>query len=101
MIVRIKKNLPFLLLVLLMPYWAFSQQPDGHLNKVVSKLEKGKLVTGIWVQSLSLSNAMSIIEYNGFPSQEEALTKPMIDFVLMAILAIVIYTLIGILEEAR
>lgn len=61
----------------------FSQEPFIHLNKVVAKLEKGKRVTGIWVQSVNLSSAISIIEYNGYPSQEECLNKPMIDFVLV------------------
>jgi 4-hydroxy-2-oxoheptanedioate aldolase len=72
-----------LVLLFLIPWASFAQEDYVHLNKVIAKLENGKLVTGIWVQSLSPSNAMSIIEYNGFPSQQEALNKPMIDFVLI------------------
>ncbi|MBN1293625.1 MAG: hypothetical protein JXB48_17425 [Candidatus Latescibacteria bacterium] len=67
-----------------MSFSAFSEQDYLHLNKVVAKLEAGKLVTGIWSLSTSLSNARSIIEYNGFPSQEEAINKPMIDFLVVA-----------------
>ena len=81
--VNIKNKGPLLVLCFLIPCGTFSQEDYGHLNKVIAKLENGKLVTGIWVQSLSPSNAMSIIEYNGFPSQQEALNKPMIDFVLI------------------
>ncbi len=62
----------------------FSQQDYIHHNKVIAKLEAGKLVTGIWGLSLSLSNARSIIEYNGYPSQDDAINKPMIDFILIA-----------------
>ena len=71
-------------LSLFTPSLTFSQQDYIHLNKVIAKLEKGKLVTGIWGLSLSLSNARSIIQYNGFPSQDEALERPMIDFILVA-----------------
>jgi len=66
------------------PFVAVAREPYLHLNKVIAKLEEGKLVTGIWCLSRSLSNARSIIEYNGFPTQEEAMNKPMIDFVLVA-----------------
>jgi len=54
-----------------------------HLNKVVAKLERGMLVTGIWVNSLDLSNAIGLVEANGYPGAEESLVKPMIDFVLI------------------
>ena len=86
MITTIKSRLAFviLFLLLLIPSCALSQKNYIHLNKVIAKLEKGKLVTGIWCLSLSLSNARSIIQYNGFPSQEEAINKPMIDFILVA-----------------
>ena len=59
---------------------------DGylHLNKVIDKLERGKLVTGIWCLSRSLSNARSIVGYNGYPSYEESLNRPMIDFLVVA-----------------
>jgi len=59
---------------------------DGylHLNKVIDKLERGKLVTGIWCLSRSLSNARSIVGYNGYPTYEESLNTPMIDFIVVA-----------------
>jgi 4-hydroxy-2-oxoheptanedioate aldolase len=62
--------------------WA-SQEDYVHLNKVVAKLEMRELVTGIWVQGVSLSTAIGIVEYNGYPDAEAALRKPMIDFVLI------------------
>jgi len=55
-----------------------------HLNKVVDKLERGKLVTGIWVLSTSLANARGIVDYNGYPTYEESLDRPMIDFLVVA-----------------
>ena len=85
--VSIKNKLNILIifcLFLLIPSISFAQQNYIHLNKVIAKLEKGKLVTGIWSLSQSLSNARSIIEYNGFPSQAEAINKPMIDFIWIA-----------------
>lgn len=78
-----KKVFSILVLVFLFPLSSHSQQKSIHLNKVVAKLERNQLVTGIWVQSTSLSSAIGIIEYNGYPTEEEALTKPMIDFVLI------------------
>ena len=63
---------------------AFSQQPqDIHLNKVVAKLERNILVNGIWVSALHPSNAIGLVEMNGYPNNMEALTKPMIDFILI------------------
>ena len=72
-----------LAILFVIPSHIFSQD-NLHLNKVIEKLEKGKLVTGIWSLSQSLSNARSIVEFNGFPTREEAINKPMIDFVLIA-----------------
>ena len=54
-----------------------------HLNIVIDKLENNKLVVGLCVLSLDPVNARFIIEYNGYPSQEEALNKPMIDFLFI------------------
>lgn len=54
-----------------------------HLNKVINKLEQGKLVTGIAVFSLEFANARYIIQYNGYPSQEDAINRPMIDFIFI------------------
>lgn len=62
---------------------ARAQKSHLHLNKVAAKLEQGKLVTGIWGLSQNMATARSIIEYNGYPTQEEALNKPMIDFVMI------------------
>jgi 4-hydroxy-2-oxoheptanedioate aldolase len=60
-----------------------AQKPHLHLNKVIAKLEQGRLVTGIWGLSQNMATARSIIEYNGYPTQDEALAKPMIDFVMV------------------
>lgn len=81
-----RRILQFVIIFLLffMPLEIFARENYLHLNKVIAKLEQGKLVTGIWCLSRSLSNARSIIEYNGFPSQEEAMNKPMLDFILIA-----------------
>jgi 4-hydroxy-2-oxoheptanedioate aldolase len=54
-----------------------------HLNKVIAKLERKELVTGIWVSSLDPSNALGLVRSNGFPSAEKALAEPMIDFILI------------------
>jgi len=54
-----------------------------HLNKVAAKLEAGRLITGIWVQSVNLSAAIGLVEFNGYPDKKEALEKPMIDFILV------------------
>jgi len=60
-----------------------AQEENVHLNKIVAKLELNRLVTGIWVSALHPSNAIGLVERNGFPTREEALTKPMIDFILI------------------
>ncbi|MFW6353663.1 MAG: HpcH/HpaI aldolase family protein [Verrucomicrobiota bacterium] len=57
---------------------------DPHLNKVVDKLERGHPVTGIWSLSRSPANARSLVEYNGYPSYEESLREPMLDFLIVA-----------------
>jgi 4-hydroxy-2-oxoheptanedioate aldolase len=62
---------------------AASQEGSIHLNKVVAKLEKQKLVTGIWVQGVSLSTAIGIVEFNAYPDTEASLDSPMIDFILV------------------
>jgi 4-hydroxy-2-oxoheptanedioate aldolase len=54
-----------------------------HLNKIIAKLERDILVTGIWVSALHPSNAIGLVELNGFPNYEESLTKPMIDFIVI------------------
>jgi 4-hydroxy-2-oxoheptanedioate aldolase len=76
--------LAFMVILLCVPHNAFSQNNFLHFNKVIAKLQAGKTVTGIWSLSQSLSNARSIIEFNGFPSQEESMNRPMIDFILIA-----------------
>jgi len=62
---------------------AAAQTQPLHLNKVIAKLEQGKTITGIWGLSQNMATARSIVEYNGFPNAEEAMTKPMIDFVMV------------------
>jgi 4-hydroxy-2-oxoheptanedioate aldolase len=77
-----KKFLIFFLLIFVGQN--YSQQSSYlHLNKVVAKLERNVLVNGIWVSALHPSNAIGLIQLNGYPDSEEALTKPMIDFILI------------------
>ena len=80
-----KVKTPYILIIilLLIPSIIISQEDFIHLNKVAAKLERDKLVTGIWVQSVNLSNAIGIIEFNGYPTDEQALNRPMIDFILI------------------
>jgi 4-hydroxy-2-oxoheptanedioate aldolase len=60
------------------------KQPDYlHLNKVIDKLERNLLVTGIWVNCLHPSTAIALARVNGFPNYEQSLTKPMIDFIVI------------------
>jgi len=64
----------------------FSQPPSSpyvHFNKIVAKLELDKLVSGIWVSGLHPSNAVGLIEMNGYPTYEESMNQPMIDFILI------------------
>lgn len=71
-------------MILLLPILVFSQNSDYiHFNKIVAKLERNQLVNGIWVSALHPSNAIGLIETNGFPTHEESLTKPMVDFILI------------------
>ncbi|MHC4211944.1 MAG: HpcH/HpaI aldolase family protein [Planctomycetota bacterium] len=59
-------------------------QPEYlHMNKVIDKLERNLLVTGIWVNCLHPSSAISLTRTNKYPSYEESLTTPMIDFALI------------------
>lgn len=63
---------------------AFSQTASFiHLNKIIAKLEQKQIVTGIWVSSLHPSNAIGLVNQNGFPNKETALTTPMIDFIIV------------------
>jgi 4-hydroxy-2-oxoheptanedioate aldolase len=62
-----------------------AQKPYLHLNKVIAKLEQGKTITGIWGLSQNMATARSIIEYNGYPTQDESMNKPMIDFVMICL----------------
>ncbi|MHC4464155.1 MAG: HpcH/HpaI aldolase family protein [Planctomycetota bacterium] len=63
---------------------AAQKQPEYlHLNKVIDKLERDLLVTGIWVNCLHPSTAIALARLNGFPSYEQSLTKPMVDFILI------------------
>ena len=78
-----KKSM-IVLFFLLIPAFVFSQVPDYiHLNKIVAKLENNKIAAGIWVSGLHPSNAIGLIESNGYPTYEESISKPMIDFILI------------------
>ncbi len=78
------KRLTLISAILFLPIFVFSQNPDYiHFNKIVAKLERNQLVNGIWVSAVHPSNAIGLIETNGFPTYEESLTKPMIDFILI------------------
>ena len=78
------KRLVLISAILFLPIQVFSQNSDYiHFNKIVAKLERNQLVSGIWVSALHPSNAIGLIEMNGFPTYEESLTKPMIDFILI------------------
>jgi len=81
--VRLKGLACFCVLGVLVSVVGASQEDYVHLNKVVAKLEKQGLATGIWVQGVSLSTAIGIVEFNGYPDTEASLDKPMIDFVLV------------------
>ncbi|MHC4155203.1 MAG: HpcH/HpaI aldolase family protein [Planctomycetota bacterium] len=54
-----------------------------HLNKVIDKLERDLLVTGIWVNCLHPSTAIALSRINGCPGYEESVTRPMVDFILI------------------
>ena len=54
-----------------------------HMNKMIDKLERGQVVSGIWLNCLHPSMAIALTRFNGFPTYEESVTKPMIDFVLI------------------
>jgi len=78
------RAMTIILPLLLLPSYATSQESYIHLNKVIEKLEKGKVVAGIWSLSQNLPTARGIVEFNGFPNQKEAIEKPMIDFLVVA-----------------
>jgi 4-hydroxy-2-oxoheptanedioate aldolase len=62
----------------------FSQQSSYiHLNKMVAKLVSGKLVAGIWISGLHPSNAVGLVDMNGYPTYEESMNQPMVDFILI------------------
>ncbi len=54
-----------------------------HLNKVIDKLERGLLATGLYVSALDPSNALGLVNSNGWQAGEEVYTKPAIDFLLL------------------
>ena len=60
-----------------------ADKPYVHLNKVAAKLEKGVLVTGLYVSSMDPSNALGLVNSNGWQAGEEVFTTPAIDFVLV------------------
>jgi 4-hydroxy-2-oxoheptanedioate aldolase len=77
------KNIFIFILVLIIGNVSAQQSKDIHLNKVVAKLERNVLVTGIWVSALHPDNAIGLVQMNGYPSYEESMTRPMIDFILI------------------
>jgi 2-keto-3-deoxy-L-rhamnonate aldolase RhmA len=71
-------------LVFIMPVLVLFQNSNPiHYNKIIAKLERNQLVSGIWVSALHPSNAIGLIETNGYPSYEESLTRPLIGFILI------------------
>ncbi|MHC4498294.1 MAG: aldolase/citrate lyase family protein, partial [Planctomycetota bacterium] len=54
-----------------------------HLSKIIDKLERNLLATGIWVNTLHPSTAIGLARLNKFPNYEESLTTPMVDFIVI------------------
>jgi len=79
------RRLIFILsLLLLLTNIALPQEKDYiHFNKIVAKIENNKIAAGTWVSALHPSNAVGLVEQNGFPTYEESLNKAMIDFILI------------------
>jgi len=77
------KKLLFVLFIVFSESVLCGEESFLHLNKIISKLERGNIVSGIWVSSLHPSNAAGIVLQNGFPKNEESLTRPMIDFIII------------------
>ncbi len=71
-------------IVLMYVTMVFSQPSDYvHINKIIAKLEQDQIVTGMWSSALHPSNAAGLVEANGFPTAEEAISKPMLDYILI------------------
>lgn len=63
---------------------AFAQTTEYlHFNKIIARLEKKQIVCGAWVSALHPTIAMQLVELNGYPSQAESMSKPMLDFILV------------------
>lgn len=74
----------FIVILLCLINSGYSQEaPFLHINKIIARLEKNQIVTGIWVSALHPSNAIGLVEENGFPNAEQALSRPMIDYILI------------------
>ncbi|NIA31579.1 MAG: hypothetical protein GWP06_16935 [Actinobacteria bacterium] len=77
------------LTILLLVIFAFSfslsaQVPENiHLNKVIDKLEHHQIVIGTWVSALHPSNAIGLVESNGYPDYKTSISQPMLDFILI------------------
>ncbi|MCI0623656.1 MAG: aldolase/citrate lyase family protein [Acidobacteria bacterium] len=54
-----------------------------HLNKVIDKLERGLLVTGLYVTSVDPSNALGLVNSNGWQVGDEVYTKAAVDLLLI------------------
>lgn len=77
------KKIFIFILMLIIGTISAQESQDIHLNKVIAKLERNVLVNGIWVSALDPSNAIGLVQVNGYPSYQESITKPMIDFILI------------------
>ncbi len=70
--------------ILLLVSVGFSQNPEYiHFNKIIAKLENNKIVAGCWVSALHPSNAVGLVDLNDYPTYEESISEPMIDFILI------------------
>ncbi len=72
------------LFLLFTPIFAQSQQSDFlHLNKIIARLEANQIALGTWCSALHPSNAVGMIDCNGYPTFEESQNKAMLDFILI------------------
>ena len=60
-----------------------AEEEYTHLNKVIAKLERGEVVIGTWMSSMSIFSAMALVESNGDRDALASETEPMLDYVLI------------------
>jgi len=77
-----RKMLIFALAVLFTSF-ALAQDAYLHLNKIIARLEQKKIANGIWVSALHPANAVGLVDFNGYLSYQESMSKPMIDYILI------------------